>query len=143
MRYYGYYGAYEKSLLCGRRILEEEPLWEEIHREMMRLYLETGQRSQAIRQFEVCKEALATHLSMEPMEETRALHGRITGAGGHRQQLLRGQTPTALDQALGRLEEALQGFERARGRVEEAIDLVERLGCPAGKDGRRGRTPPS
>jgi DNA-binding SARP family transcriptional activator len=48
MRYYRQQHAYEKSLACGQQILNYDPLREEIHREMMRLYLESGQRAAAV-----------------------------------------------------------------------------------------------
>ncbi|MFQ5854953.1 MAG: BTAD domain-containing putative transcriptional regulator, partial [Anaerolineae bacterium] len=38
MHYHKYQGAYEESLAYGQQILQHDPLREEIHREMMRLY---------------------------------------------------------------------------------------------------------
>ena len=50
MRYYRLQEDHASGLACGRRILEQDPLREEIHRAMMRLYVEQGRRVMAVRQ---------------------------------------------------------------------------------------------
>jgi len=39
MRFHKHHQAFEPALACGRRILDRDPLREEIHRAVMRLYL--------------------------------------------------------------------------------------------------------
>jgi DNA-binding SARP family transcriptional activator len=70
-------GAYDEGLACGQRILELDPLREEIHREVMRLYMTKGQRAMAIRQYQACCSILKEELDVLPMEETQALYTRI------------------------------------------------------------------
>jgi DNA-binding SARP family transcriptional activator/predicted ATPase len=71
----------EKALLCARRLLALEPWREEAHRWLMRLMARSGQRAEALAQYEACKQALAEELSVEPARETRALYEQIrTGA---------------------------------------------------------------
>jgi DNA-binding SARP family transcriptional activator len=66
MQSYRYHGDYDKSLACGHRLLDHEPLREEIHREMMRLYMASGRRASAIRQFRTCCRVLKTELEISP-----------------------------------------------------------------------------
>ncbi len=48
MHYYKHREAYQEGLACGQQILDQNPLREEIHREMIRLYLASGQRTSAL-----------------------------------------------------------------------------------------------
>ncbi len=78
MHYYHHQGALEKSLSYGAQILQIDPLREQIHREVMRLYWESGYRDKAILQYELCRRALAAELKIEPMEETQSLYAQMT-----------------------------------------------------------------
>jgi DNA-binding SARP family transcriptional activator len=128
MRYYRHHQAYEESLACGRQILNHDPLREEIHREIMQLYLESGQRALAVRQYEICREILATELGIPPMEETRALYAQIVpGTSQSQPQPNLPPEPANLKQALRQLRLTVQGFDEARERLQRAIQLVERL----------------
>jgi DNA-binding SARP family transcriptional activator len=77
MGYYKKNESYEKALHCGQLILDQDPLREEIHREVMQLYLESGRRAMAARQYEICRDSLIEELGISPMEETQALYSRI------------------------------------------------------------------
>jgi DNA-binding SARP family transcriptional activator len=68
----------EASLEYGNKILQQEPLREEIHREMMRLYAQAGQRALAIQQYEMCRTVLKDELDISPMPETERLFRTIT-----------------------------------------------------------------
>ncbi|MBN1138223.1 MAG: bacterial transcriptional activator domain-containing protein [Anaerolineae bacterium] len=128
MRYCRHHGAIEQSLACAQQILQHDPLREEIHREMMRLYAEHGQRALAVRQYETCCEILATELGVPPMEETRALYAQIVPEASCR---LPGSTtpgePTALHQLLRQLRLTAQDFGTAHEQLRQAIQLLERL----------------
>jgi DNA-binding SARP family transcriptional activator len=81
--HYGHHAAWEQGLACARKILDLDPLREEIHREMMRLYYKSGHRALALKQYEKCRENLASELDILPMEETQILHAQISqNAGG-------------------------------------------------------------
>ena len=82
MRFYNHHQDFKKGLTYGQKILDEEPLREEIHRDVMRLYLQNGQRAMAVRQFELCRQILAKELDIQPMEETRRLYAEIMTAAG-------------------------------------------------------------
>jgi DNA-binding SARP family transcriptional activator len=75
-------GNLEASLACGQKILQQEPLREEIHRAMMRLYFQAGQRAMAIQQYELCCAALKAELEITPMPETEMLFQRIVHHAG-------------------------------------------------------------
>ena len=79
--YYSHQGIYDRALACGHDILNLDPLREEIHREMMRLYMKSGRRARALQQYETCRDILANELDVAPMEETRALRVQIVERG--------------------------------------------------------------
>ena len=119
---------YKKSLGYGQRILTVDPLREEIHREMMRLYLEIGQRAQAIRQYEDCRTNLLMELGIAPMEETQALYKQIVTETGRNQQcnqLLEGDFQHAVRQLIHTrlyLEQAMKAYTKAVANIEKYID---------------------
>jgi tetratricopeptide (TPR) repeat protein len=59
------------------RLLTFEPFDETVHRTLMRLYAESGRRSTALRQYEVCVDLLRRELGVEPEAETRDLYRRL------------------------------------------------------------------
>lgn len=60
-----------------RRLLQEDPAQEEIHRRLMRLAAESGSRHEALRQYQACKAALREELAEDPGPETEALYREI------------------------------------------------------------------
>jgi DNA-binding SARP family transcriptional activator len=129
--YYQQNRAYEASLACGRRILQHDPLREDIHREMIRLYMEAGQRVSAIRQYETCRRLLAEEMGIQPMEETRVLYFQIVSTDARSQPLSSSpQAPVNLEQALDQLRQAKQALEHASKQVAQAAEVVERLTKP-------------
>lgn len=130
MRYHRQRGAYEKGIIAGRRILDLDPLREEVHREMMHLYLDSGERSLAVRQYEVCRLLLAEELGITPMEETQAVlaqiapkahqpwqRSSIVKAGGIQQDVLRQLRLTLHD-----LNQARKQLQRAIRSVQDIAD---------------------
>lgn len=61
----------------AQRILDHDPLREDVHRDLMQLFVASGQRALALRQFEQCRELLRRELAIQPMRETQALYRRI------------------------------------------------------------------
>lgn len=114
----------ERYLLTGRnelandlakRQLELEPWREEAHRQLMRSYALSGNRSAALNQYEICRRILAAEFQAEPSSVMQALLGQI------RQGHLAGQ-------ALSRnWPVPLAAFV---GRTRELAELTERLGNP-------------
>jgi TolB-like protein/DNA-binding SARP family transcriptional activator/tetratricopeptide (TPR) repeat protein len=65
------------AVQTGQRLLELEPTREETHRTLMRLYAATGDRSQALHQYQMCRDHLKGELGVAPSPETDALYRQI------------------------------------------------------------------
>ncbi len=68
---------YETAISHARYWLSLDPLHEPGHRHLMALYDQAGQRSAALRQYQICRETLSEELGVEPSEETKALYQKI------------------------------------------------------------------
>lgn len=66
-------GDGELAVATGRRLLALDPLRETAHRALMRLHLDRGERTLALKQYEACRELLARELGVSPEPETEAL----------------------------------------------------------------------
>ena len=76
-KHYTAQGAYAAGITYASRLLELEPWHEEFQQQMMLLLALNGQRSAALRQYEVCRTTLAQEFDVEPSSETTALYERI------------------------------------------------------------------
>ncbi|HLY27825.1 MAG TPA: BTAD domain-containing putative transcriptional regulator, partial [Aggregatilineales bacterium] len=61
----------------ARRLLQLDPMSEEVHRELMTMLAQSGQRSAALAQYEICRQVLQDELDVEPDDETTALYEDI------------------------------------------------------------------
>jgi DNA-binding SARP family transcriptional activator len=150
MRHYRARQEHDRALACGQKVLEIDPLREEIYREMMRLHAARGERALAVRQYEQCRQALAQELAIEPMAETQALYHRLLSGKGYvppaqdrpggpslppagdtqpAPKSGRGR-PANLQQALHQLDQAMIGLEEARVQVRQAIHIVNKFVRP-------------
>lgn len=68
---------YAQAVAHAQAILDNDALREDVHRELMELFVLNGQRAQALRQFELCRELLRRELAIQPMRETLAVYQRI------------------------------------------------------------------
>ena len=68
---------YTDGIGHAQRILDHDPLREDVHRDLMQLFVASGQRALALRQFEHCRDLLRRELAIQPMRETQALYRRI------------------------------------------------------------------
>jgi len=75
-------GTYEHSLLYCNRILGHDNTREKIHRQMMGLYWQLGNRSAAVAQYKLCVQILRDVLDVPPMEETTHLYHQIKQGRG-------------------------------------------------------------
>lgn len=78
------FGA-EKRLPEAYRAIEQllalDPLHEAGHRQLMRLYLQSGNRAAALRQYETLRAILVKELGVDPAPATQSLHLEILRAG--------------------------------------------------------------
>ena len=69
--------AYETALPYAQRWLKMDPLHEPAHVSLMLLYSNSGQKSSALRQYQLCAKLLSEELGISPSKETTALFERI------------------------------------------------------------------
>ena len=134
-------GAIERAIRTALRVSALEPLQESVHRALMRLYVQSGRRGAALRQYQICVGVLQRELGVEPESETKQLYRGILQrrgvdpiendaplripAGGRGQR--GGQLPLpempllGRDVELARLQSALNEAEDGRGRVVMVI----------------------
>ncbi len=75
--YFGQSGATALAVDYARRWLALDSLHEPAHRQLMRLYAASGQRTEALRQYRQCVELLEAELATPPEDETNALYAAI------------------------------------------------------------------
>ena len=116
---------YTKLLRAGsmwERLLEVDRDDEEAHRELMRRYIDAGNRHAAMRQFERLREALHDDLGVSPDAESVALYEKVLALEGH-------ETPTPAERARALLAWGLVHWNRkdlaeAERTAEEARALA-------------------
>lgn len=127
-------GALERALCCGEQILALDPLREDIHRELIRLHLRSGQRALALQQYKRCHAALERELGVPPMEETQALCASLipTAESSTRSGAPPRTTPPRKAPAVvGKppiapaLRAAAAKLDEARAAIAEALRLAE------------------
>lgn len=77
MTYHASRQAFEISLQFGERILSQDNTRENIHRQMIWLYWQMGDRASALAQYKRCVQILREELNLQPMEATRQLFQRV------------------------------------------------------------------
>ena len=70
-------GAHEEAIQTGLRLLALDPLQELVHRAVMSLYARLGRRQAALRQYQLCVDALKRELNAQPETETNHLYQQI------------------------------------------------------------------
>jgi DNA-binding SARP family transcriptional activator len=66
-------GRFGQAVEAGLAAVSSEPLRESAHRVLIRAYLEEGNRGEAIRQYEACRQVLRRELGIDPSPVTQAL----------------------------------------------------------------------
>jgi predicted ATPase/DNA-binding SARP family transcriptional activator len=89
MKFHRARGNLRTATHYARRYVDLDPLYEPAHQTLMQLYAQAGQKSAALRQYDICRDLLASDLDLEPSEETTSLYERIRrgawklGSNGH------------------------------------------------------------
>ena len=119
--YYGAQGQIAQALDYARRWLDIDPLHEPAHRQLMRLYAASGQRTEALRQYQQCVERLDAELATPPEDETTALYVAIQAnsiiplpSNALTASIAAGRLPALPSLVVGR-EEALAEIKRRLG----------------------------
>src|SRR5262249_14870098 len=74
-------GSAEDAVQVALRLLALDPLQEPVHRVLMRLYVDTGRRGAALRQYQLWVATLQRELRTEPESEAKALYLEILRRG--------------------------------------------------------------
>ena len=152
------HGALEGVVAVAHRLLGLDALQEGAHRALMRAYAGLGRRAAALRQYQLCVDALHRELQAEPEPETKALYlellrqpsteartvgshaaGSRSGQAGSKRSALTGRT-AELGMLARALDDALAGTSRivavsgeagvGKSRlVEEAVADAVTRGC--------------
>ena len=67
----------ESAIPPARRLIALDPLNESAHRQLMEVYIQAGQHSAALKQYQTCEQILRKELDLDPQPETRALYKKI------------------------------------------------------------------
>src|SRR5262245_44726497 len=70
-------GASDQASAVARRLLALDPLQETAHRALMQIYAQQGQTALALRQYQLCCDALQAELGVKPEAETERLYQSI------------------------------------------------------------------
>ena len=71
-------GQYHQAIGACERMLEEDPLLEQVHCDLMRLWHRLGNRAAVERQYQTLVRLLAEELNADPMPETQAVYAELT-----------------------------------------------------------------
>ena len=123
---------YDAGLSYGLDILRHDHSYERAHRQLMRLYFMTGNRTQALRQFKRCEMALWEELGVEPSEATKQLYEQIRLENFHYQPLAeektvantKVRTAAALTEMLDRVKEVTEALSILHYQIQEEIGPI-------------------
>lgn len=115
-------GPLEAAVHTATRLLALDPLHETVHRTLMRLYVRQGRRAAALRQYQVCVEALRKELGVEPDAQTQRLYRDILQRQGRQPAgspavAAPGPPLIGRETELGRLRAWLREAGRGHGRL--------------------------
>ncbi len=128
-------GQLTDAIAYGRRLSALEPLREDAHRLLMRMYLATGNRGKAIEQYRICQGELSSELGVDPTEETRALFATLVRDGAPVRAPSQADVRAAsLDAMTARMRAARRAIATADLRIVDALSLADRAArfVPAG-----------
>jgi DNA-binding SARP family transcriptional activator len=135
MLYYSSHGLWKASLSAGERLLQQDPLQEDVQQEVMRLYSRVGQRPRALRQYNVFRELLYKELGVQPAQDTESLHAELLWtetAASERATELRPDDVSRLLMRSKRLRRTLQSA------ADDLLTFIEDLENYAGRDRKTG-----
>jgi DNA-binding SARP family transcriptional activator len=124
MRQHGLRGSLPESLASAHRILRADPLREDVHRELIALYLGAGQPALAARQLEACRTTLRVELGVAPAPETEGLLERIRPTPSSNGSGAPPAGGDALAAALSAMSRAVDELTRARADLGRALRRV-------------------
>jgi DNA-binding SARP family transcriptional activator len=122
--FYQNHNEYTKAIRWGQQIILTDPLREDVHRNLMRLYTENGQRALAIRQYRICENVLNMELGIEPMLETRDVYENIVGKQSKHESV--GKAPGSAGAALRQVRSAMDYIHLAQKDLREVMAQLDK-----------------
>lgn len=143
--YHSARGEYEDAIDYALQTLALDVLREEAQRDLIGLYLASGQPAAALRQYRTCEDLLHRELAVDPLPETQALLPRILEATGPfmpRERSLGAlkavsrpsEVAQSLADALATMRQAVVTFETAYAQFMEASEQVAEVAATMGCD---------
>jgi TolB-like protein/DNA-binding SARP family transcriptional activator len=126
----------EVRAAAARRLINFEPTHEGATRNLMTAFAQMGDRAQAIREFERCRQALLSVLDLPPSKETTALYEAIRVDAPELSSPTVHERPTA-DQLIKTAADGSPAMSSARWRIEKQGSSVDTPGHDAGREARR------
>lgn len=71
------HGQIERAIAAATRLIALDPLHEQTHRALMRLYLKQGRQAAALKQYQLCREILQRELRVSPEPDTDQLYREL------------------------------------------------------------------
>ena len=123
---------FETGLLYGMRIMCYDRARERTHRRMMRLHYFSGDRAEALRQYERCAVALEEELGIRPSKSTVAIYSQIQADQLDEPipPLVDTDTPPEIPappllEVLGHLVQVQRRLAELQNQVQQSIHMVE------------------
>jgi DNA-binding SARP family transcriptional activator len=126
-RAHSYRGEHAEAIALARDALRAEPLREDVHRDLIAIYLEAGQRASALRQYESCRATLEAELGTRPSPSTQDLYRRVREDQGTRPATLRPTSGKAALLAVPRPPQDSRDRRDPVGVDAEVDEVVRRL----------------
>lgn len=70
-------GNWAEAIVYAKSLIGYDPLREELHRTLIHLFVDGGQRASALAQYQFCADLLLRELGVQPMPETQALFRQL------------------------------------------------------------------
>src|SRR6202007_2243284 len=70
-------GDKDGAIWTAMSLVALDPLQEAAHRDLMSVYVESGRRGAALRQYQICVDMLRRELGVEPEPETKRLYQAV------------------------------------------------------------------
>jgi DNA-binding SARP family transcriptional activator len=125
---------YAAGLAYAWQILRHDHAYERAYRQLMRLYALSGDRTQAIHQYERCAKALQSELGVEPSTRTRQLYEQIQSDTFISPLIAREQVPSTSYEVMPTIEVMLERFQQilltlksVETQVEQDIVALENM----------------
>jgi DNA-binding SARP family transcriptional activator len=121
---------YATAIEYGQRLLNADPLQEQVHRELMKLYVLNHQQPQALAQYQTCVRILQDELSIAPSVETQvimrqAASGKIFPLSNN---VAANNAPAEHVRVLAeRVRTALLQIETARRELEDTLQALDEI----------------